>query len=584
MNRQGYVYKILSFAAAIMLIIFLASFWQSITDFFSNVELKTFDARQHISSTNKKPDDRIVLVTIDEKSYTELTKEADWPVSRDKYAKVIERIQKDKPAVIALDLMFINPDKNDAKNDDYLATILSKYDNIFTSFNFDDEPPTSREPVNLNDRLKITVENHSKADLKKISYSNCRSLIPRIMNSKANLGEITAFVDSDGTLRELYPLAIYKGNYYPNLSLKVAQKLLKNETNKIILNSRNQLVLGDKKIPFQKDTGIILSWYKDFETVSFIDIYNGTYDKSFKDKIVYIGATASSLYDLKNTPIDSSISGVYLHMNFINNFLTDSFVHRTTFAADVAISLLLSMFLVVSLFRINRQIVDIIIFIGTAAVYLFVSGRLMDTHHLWIPVVMPMLSIVATFIIIYIIKYFLKSKDLEYTYKLATTDGLTELYNHRFFQEQLLMHIETSKRYNSNFSLLLIDIDYFKKFNDKYGHQAGDAVLKQVASMLKKLMRSTDIVCRYGGEEMAIILPSTSNEEAKLTAQKICEHIAQTPFKLTPTTTQNVTVSLGVATYPMDGKTSSELIEYADRGLYAAKANGRNQVGMRNEE
>ncbi|MDD3150165.1 MAG: GGDEF domain-containing protein, partial [Candidatus Gastranaerophilales bacterium] len=184
-----------------------------------------------------------------------------------------------------------------------------------------------------------------------------------------------------------------------------------------------------------------------------------------------------------------------------------------------------------------------------------------------------------TFTVIYIIKYINKSKDFEYTYKLATTDGLTNLYNHRYFQEHMTNSIETCKRYDSHFSLLLIDIDFFKKFNDTYGHQAGDAVLKQVAGLLKKTVRNSDLVARYGGEEMAIVLSNTDLEEALTTADKVCRAVADKPFKLSEQVTVNVTISLGVATYPQHGYAPQLLIEFADQGLYRAKENGRNQVG-----
>ena len=179
----------------------------------------------------------------------------------------------------------------------------------------------------------------------------------------------------------------------------------------------------------------------------------------------------------------------------------------------------------------------------------------------------------------YVVKYILKSRDFENQYRLATIDGLTELYNHRYFQEQMLQQITNSKRYNTEFSMIIIDIDFFKKFNDVYGHQSGDAVLKQVAAKLKKNVRSCDIVCRYGGEEMTIILPNTNYEDAHTTAQKICDLIAEKPFKLVNNQESNVTISLGVSTYPQDGSTPSEIIENADKRLYVAKENGRNQVG-----
>ena len=112
----------------------------------------------------------------------------------------------------------------------------------------------------------------------------------------------------------------------------------------------------------------------------------------------------------------------------------------------------------------------------------------------------------------YIIKYIITSRDYEHTYKLAVTDGLTDMYNHRYFQEQMKANIDNSARYNTSFSLIMVDIDFFKKFNDKYGHQSGDAVLRQVAQTIKKNIRSTDIPCRYGGEEMSVILINTNKK------------------------------------------------------------------------
>ena len=106
--------------------------------------------------------------------------------------------------------------------------------------------------------------------------------------------------------------------------------------------------------------------------------------------------------------------------------------------------------------------------------------------NLWVGNVVPFISVISIFILTYCEKYLLKSKDYEQTYKLAVTDGLTQLYNHRYFQEQMINNINTYNRYGVQFSLILIDIDFFKKFNDTYGHQSGDCVLKQVAQILKR--------------------------------------------------------------------------------------------------
>jgi diguanylate cyclase (GGDEF)-like protein len=203
----------------------------------------------------------------------------------------------------------------------------------------------------------------------------------------------------------------------------------------------------------------------------------------------------------------------------------------------------------------------------------------MEIFNLWFPIVIPSIAIIIAFALSFLAKYLRKSKDFEHQYKLATIDGLTELYNHRFFQDALRNQIEVSRRYGQPFSLIIIDIDYFKKFNDTYGHQAGDAVLKQVAQTLKKNSRTTDIVCRYGGEEMGIILPNTNSQDALYNANRIRQAIEERPFQLNATETGKVTISVGVATFPQDAENAQDLIEKADKGLYYAKEHGRNQVG-----
>ena len=216
--------------------------------------------------------------------------------------------------------------------------------------------------------------------------------------------------------------------------------------------------------------------------------------------------------------------------------------------------------------------------LSTYFIYILISYYALRFENLWLELIYPLIFSIAAFTLAYIGKYLVKSRDFEQQYKLATTDGLTELYNHRYFQEQIRMQVEQAKRYSTNFSLIIIDIDFFKKFNDTFGHQSGDAVLRQVAQTLKKNVRSTDIVCRYGGEEMSIILPNTIKDEAFTTAQKICNRVAEKKFKLIGDKETGVTISLGVATFPFDGDTAQKIIEAADKKLYEAKNNGRNQV------
>lgn len=156
---------------------------------------------------------------------------------------------------------------------------------------------------------------------------------------------------------------------------------------------------------------------------------------------------------------------------------------------------------------------------------------------------------------------------------LATTDGLTGLKNHRAFQERLLTECETAERHQAPLSLLLLDVDHFKQFNDTFGHPAGDAVLKQVAHLLEGTMRDCDFVARYGGEEFVIVLPQTDQAGALRAAER-CRVVIETA----QWDCRAVTASFGVATLSLDCAGGDALIAAADRALYAAKFNGRNQV------
>ncbi len=169
----------------------------------------------------------------------------------------------------------------------------------------------------------------------------------------------------------------------------------------------------------------------------------------------------------------------------------------------------------------------------------------------------------------------------EATRQLAITDGLTKIYNHRFFQELFEKEFTRSDRYNTVFSLIILDIDHFKKVNDTYGHLCGDEILKGLAGLVKSCLRSMDVVARYGGEEFAVLLPETGGTEAFQTAERIRRAVESTTFMGTEQGL-NVTVSLGVATYPSaDVRDRADVIAKADGALYEAKEAGRNRAVFR---
>lgn len=168
--------------------------------------------------------------------------------------------------------------------------------------------------------------------------------------------------------------------------------------------------------------------------------------------------------------------------------------------------------------------------------------------------------------------------------KDAITDHLTSLYNYRYFHQQLLREVSRAERNKTTFCLLMLDIDFFKIYNDTFGHQAGDVVLRKVADLLMENTRSSDIVARYGGEEFVIICTELDKPGGIRLAEKICQIIADAPFpRETELPHKRVTISIGVANFPEDSLHSEELVRFADSALYSAKENGRDQARSFNE-
>jgi len=164
-------------------------------------------------------------------------------------------------------------------------------------------------------------------------------------------------------------------------------------------------------------------------------------------------------------------------------------------------------------------------------------------------------------------------------FELATTDGMTKLYVHRYFQLLLDQEIQRSKRHNRQFSLIMMDIDSFKTFNDTCGHQLGDEVLKSVAREIKKISRGEDVVARYGGEEFVVILPEMDAQQAMIVAEKIRAKVENLEIIYGIRRLQ-VTVSLGVSVFPRNATEKEELIRKADEALYNSKLNGKNCVTL----
>lgn len=541
----------------------------SFVSFINSMENRTFDIRQNVIAKSgvREHNKDIVIVAIDDASYEYILDHyGEWPLRRDMYAKMVDYIESQQPKTVAFDLMFVKSMKSAISADNSLVDVFKKYDNVYTSMNLDNQPEDLRKAQQLPDKLAISPD--SVAD-NPIEYSNCRIILQGILDATSHIGMINVSRSDDGVLRKMPLYLKYNNKYYPQLGYLVAQ-------------GSGMM----KKVQSDDEASVILNWYGPAETFENIPMYKllkaadggETFDYDFHNKIVYFGATAASLFDIKTVPVDKVYPGVEVQATYVNNLLDGSLIKKCPEYVNLLAGLVLALLTVLAVLKIQSMPTAFGLSFTIYTVYVLFAYELMRMNYYWIKIVSPVAFAIFAFILAVIIKYLIKSRDFDAQYKLATTDGLTELYNHRYFQEQMQNQVSHSKRYGVPLSLIIIDIDFFKKFNDTYGHQSGDAVLRQVAFALKKNVRATDIVCRYGGEEMSIILPNTKYEEAVGIANKLCSIVSEKKCKLANGKESNVTISLGVSTYGADGETPAIIIESADKRLYHAKENGRNRV------
>ena len=575
------------------------------------LESKTFDIRQRFLSKFRYTSNEIVIIALDNASLEFMTQYLGyWPMPRKIFVDMIEFIESAKPRVLALDINFVGDWEGSRKDDINLANCFKKYNNLFTGLYFDNNPINVKKSANLPERhsSEIKVDSSIFAPMHAASF---RLSYDELLQN-GNFG-VNNFIDhTDGITRALPMFVSYykygdryeiKGkNYYPNLGLKIISRILNHNTKQFGIDSSNNLIVGDVKIPMLQNSESILNWYRKgrmnladskfsyFNTIPFKKVfiamqnakrgYPATIDmRTFKDKIVLFGLTADSLYDLKSTPVDKQMSGVEVFGVFTNNFIDNSFIKKVDTKTSVVLSffILTVFFMVFYCLRTFRT--SFLTLAAVGIIYIIYSYHAMYFSNLWVPVMLPVLALTAAFVGAFFLKYFIKIKDFENLSKLINTDDLTGLYNKRFFNENMHINMKYSQVYKKKFAIIMIDIDHFKNFNDTYGHLLGDFVLKQTASLLMDEVGETGIVCRYGGEEMVVILPQADFDTAQDMASRLCKRISESNYTLSNNINVNVTISLGFAVFPDNAISVTKLVEYADKGLYWAKEHGRNQVG-----
>lgn len=503
---------------------------------------------------------KIVIINIDEDTFRKLKEQ--WPLNRGFTAYFLEKMStpESRPQAIGIDLVYAG--KSDVKEADlWLASAFKNAGNVTIAsfFNPDGE-------LALPEQLFI--------------------------DSVKAVGFINSPLDADQTIRRNYPFIFLKdGSLNYSFVLQVFANLEGFDFKKSFYDSSVKalrLVSAAKKealIPIDIKTYSTkinyLAKAQDFKSISLWEALASLEPAStFKDKIILLGTNMEITHDIYPTPL-GAMSGMYINANFLMNMLLNKFLKEIPPGTNFILFFILV--LVVALVRSRLGIIESIVFllaILTTAYYLTVKYLARDT-------IVDFFGIATVTILSFLIV-----STIEYVYiiienvtlrKLAVTDGLTGLYTLRYFEVKLTRELNIALQVKKNLSLVIFDIDHFKNFNDNYGHEAGNAILKSVAATLKARCRQTDTICRYGGEEFVSILQNTSLEGAGKYAEAIRKNIEMFVINWEGKDLK-ITVSAGASSFScLAKKTTQELINSADKALYAAKDAGRNRVLLANQ-
>ncbi len=525
--------KLLGISGAIGIVIVLILF----LGLFERLELLTIDYRFLIRGMHQ-PGHEIAIIGITQDDLNQL---GSLPWSRSYYARVIDYLKESGAKVISFDVFFPRHSA-DKSEDEMMAEATKRAGNvIYPVFTPAEKKGTS--PVVYD--LVYNIEE---------------------LTRYARQAHINVIPDKDGIIRRV-PISInYNGKNFWALSISTAAKYL---------NTDEESLIRQLNIP-QDGKGSLFINYADVENeigcYPFSEVLNKNIEPyKFKDRIVLIGQLAHGLSnaDILPTPFNAK-HGLLLHASIIDSILNKSFIRRVSPGVLCIIIIPISLLLGFILTRVKFW-EGILLITALMTSYISVSIFLFNFYGLIVDIV-PVIGISIFSMIAYNISSYSHAKEM------SDKDGLTGLYNHRYSIEGLGCEIERFNRLGQPVSVAMLDIDYFKRYNDTYGHRAGDMVLKELSEILKKNIRKIDMAGRYGGEEFILILPATSKSQAEILAERIRKTVQNHPF--CQGRLNSVTVSIGIAACPEDSNIPEALIEKSDNALYEAKEKGRNRVCM----
>jgi diguanylate cyclase (GGDEF)-like protein len=413
--------------------------------------------------------------------------------------------------------------------------------------------------------------------------------IKRFASHIKGTGATNIWPDEDGIIRRIPLLIPADKDIYPHIALKIAL-----DYTDLTLQEIDPRYLRINRpgtqyfIPLTGSNTFLINWtgkwQRTFKHYSFLEVLakykdytdnklSGDELKDFKDSICLIGLTAVGLYDIKAVPVQPEYPGLGVVATTISNIIDRKFIFTPLPWINILILFIMTL-LPAFLISGEKPIRETVILISLAIVY-FIANFFLFTQGLWMDFATALFGFSLSAFCVGTYNFVRIAIERQNFFKMSVTDGLTGLFNIRYFKmlletEMLMARADTTKK----FAVVMSDVDHFKKFNDTYGHQVGDLVLKEVANALKTTARSSDIVARYGGEEMIVLLRGAGVKDAIAVAEKFRKAIENQTVK-DEKGVYKVTASLGVSVFRNDDTVDS-LIKRADDGLYRSKEGGRN--------
>jgi diguanylate cyclase (GGDEF)-like protein len=542
-------------------------------DAMARLELLSLDMRFKLRHAKPKASD-IVFIDMAEDSVNAIGR---WPWPRKWHAAIIKILSEYKPKAIAFDVIFSEP--QDAIDDLALEEAIRQSGVVYMPLVYDMVP--------------------SKPELlyKGYGVKAIHNPLPQFMAVMKGAGHINAIPDADGILRRLPPIISLKGKGAYQFGVKIGLDILGLGDKDVILDPKKHILYLKKKdksvekIALDKENQLVVNWLgrwgEDFRHYSYIDVIK-SYSmlregrqpiidlNIFRDKICLIGLTAAGLIDIKPVPVQNAYPAVGTNAMMINSIIRSDYIREAPHALNAIILLIVSV--LVTLHLCNMRVLSGILFaIAAILCYAAFSFMIFGLFKVVIVTFYPIFSVMLAYVLTASYTQVLQSVERKHLFRQATRDGLTHLYNIRHFNLLLEAEFRNAAAYRSkSLSVIMADLDRFKQLNDNYGHQAGDAVLREVANIIRSKCRHTDIIGRYGGEEFIVLLAGSKADDASNIAEGIRSAIEAARFKF-DNNEYSTTISIGVAEY--DGEsTKDELIGKADSALYQAKRQGKNRV------